>query len=425
MADFGVTSNGFNIKGFDVILRESKNRAIQMFGDDVDLSPTSPLCKILEVTAAEDAELWKRMEDLYYSNFISTASGADLDRLGEDIGVERLYLFAEGTVTFALNNAEPGRTYVLPVKSFYTTEPVYLGGRTLTADVPARAYRRGPEQNIEARSIIGIDPVYQQFHLQLGGSVTVDATNLNKFTGGERMESDEAYRARLLGWPRTMWTKESVRRAVAAVDGVTDVLLFDPLGGVDVSQSYFNLFRFHERMFSRERSLGEPYFFDVIVAHDFVWPWRTQSNVEGVLERVTAAIEQVRPVGIHPNIIQADHIEVGMRARVVIERGYDPQAILASIKERVASDIRQLTLGSDVLYSQVMRAFVEQTGVVDVQNLHLRRYQAAFGRITFGAVPYQSGPIESAPGENLSMGATEIAVFRLDSELIEIEVTAR
>jgi hypothetical protein len=82
-------------------------------------------------------------------------------------------------------------------------------------------------------------------------------------------------------------------------------------------------------------------------------------------------------------------------------------------------------MGGDVLYSQVICAFVDQPGVVDVQNLRLRRCPAAFGRITFGAIPFQTEVIEAPIGENLGMGAREIALFRLDSQLINIEVVPR
>jgi hypothetical protein len=116
---------------------------------------------------------------------------------------------------------------------------------------------------------------------------------------------------------------------------------------------------------------------------------------------------------------------VGVQARVLIERGYDRHALLASIKERLAADIGALKLGGDVLHSQVLCAFVEQPGVVDVQNLRLRRCPAAFGRITFGAVPFQTKVYEGTVGENLVMGPSEVAVFRLDSDLIDVEVIAR
>lgn len=434
MADFGVTEEGFDIKGLDVILSESMNLATQMFGPNVDLTATSPLRKILEVAAAEDAELWKSMEDLYYSNFVSTAVGDNLDLLGQDLGLARQQLFAQGVVTFKINNPLPGRQYLVPMGAvvvtataiaFYTTASLTLSASAPQGDVAVQAFVRGPGGNIAANQITGIDPVYQQIYIILSGTTTIQVTNAQPFTGGEQTESDEDYRARLLGWPRNMWTLESVRSAVLDVPGVIDALLFDPLGGADVSQSFFNLFNFNERLFSGERSIGEPYFFNIIVAHETVWPWQTQGAVTGIYESVSSAVDLVRPIGIHPNIIEADHIEVGVQATVMIEPGQDPQSLLASIKQSIAADIGALKLGSNVLFSQVMRAFVEQPGVVDVQNMHLRRCPPAFGRITFGGVPFQLAVLEAAVGENLVMGPMEIALFGIDSTFSDIEVIAR
>lgn len=432
MADFGVTDTGFNLKGFDVILADSMTRAQQMFGSTIDLTTTSPLRKILEVTSAEDSELWKWMENLYYSNFVSTAFGDNLDLLGEDVGVTRNWLFASGVVTVKIASPATGRSYLLPEgtivvtatpsQTFYTTAPIALNATTPQATVTVQSFDRGPANNIVAGAIVGIDPVYQQLYLTNFGAATVTVQNAQPFRGGERFESDDDYRSRLLGLPRNLWTLERVRSAVLDLNGVIDVLLFDPLGGVDVSQSYFNLFNFNQRLFSSERSVGDAYFFDIVVAHDFAWPWHTTGSVPGIFERVSAAVDLVRPLGIHPNIVEANHINVGVRATVFIQGGYDQQAVLASIKQRLASDIGALKLGANVLYSQVMCAFADQPGVVDVQQLHLRRCPPAFGRITFGAVPYQTLVIEAAIGDNLEMGSTELAVFTPDSDLIDFTV---
>ena len=432
MAGFGVNNEGFNLKGFDIILSESLDRAAQMFGPGIDLTITSPLRKLLEVTSAEDAELWKRMEDVYYSNFVSTALGDNLDLLGEDVGLQRRALFASGDVTMTITNPVPGRNYTIPEgamivtpapqQSFYTTAAVVLSSASPVATVKVQAFERGPQSNLLANSPLEIDPTYKQLYLNTFAAATITLQHTQPLSGGELFESDDEYRNRLLGLPRNIWTLESVRRAILDLSGVIDVLLFDPLGGVDVSQSYFNLFQFNQRLFSRERSIGEPYFFDIVVAHEFVWPWRTTGSVPGIFERVSAAIDRVRPIGIHPHLVEANHIDVGVRAKVIIQGGYDPQALLASIKQRLANDIGALQQGGNVLYSQVICAFVDQPGVVDVQQLHLRRCPPAFGRITFGAVPHQSGIIEVAVGENLVMGATELAVFRSDSDLIDFEV---
>jgi hypothetical protein len=431
MADFGVIDEGFVVKPFDVILAESISRAQTAFGSNVDLTPTSPLRKILEVTAAEDAELWKRMEDLYYGNFLSTAEGDDLNLLGEDVGVPRRQVFATGTVNIKINNPAPGRQYVVPegtvvvtgttpVQAFHTQTAVTLSSTNPQADVAATAFTRGPAGNIAANQITAIDPGYSLVYLANLGPATLTVKNDRPFTGGLDQEPDDAYRGRLLGYPRTIWTLDSVQQAVLDVDGVIDVRLNDRLGGVDVSQSLFNLFAFNERLFSEDRRIGAAYFFDVVVAHEVAWPWHTQGAVTGIYEMVAQAVDRVRPVGIYANIIEANHIEVGVSAKVIVERGSDQGALLAAVKDRLANDIGQLKLGDDVLFSQVVRAFVEQAGVVDVQNVRLRRCPAAFGRITFGPVPFQSGALEMAVGENLVLDPSEIAVFRLDSELIDL-----
>jgi hypothetical protein len=62
---------------------------------------------------------------------------------------------------------------------------------------------------------------------------------------------------------------------------------------------------------------------------------------------------------------------------------------------------------------------------VDVRNLRLRRGPPNFGRLTFGAGRFQAAVIEAAIGENLIMAPAELAVFRRESELIDIEVIAR
>ena len=297
----------------------------------------------------------------------------------------------------------------------------------LTADRPkvtvgVHALTRGLA-DLTAAAIVDIDAAYRAVYFSDFGAATVAVTNPAGLTGGRQPEAGDSYRGRLLGVARNLWTLDAARQAVLEVDGVLDVLLSDPLGGVDVSQSYFDSFTFDQRLFSAERRVGEPYLFDVVVAHEFRWPWNTTGTVPGVYERVSAAIDLVRPPGVHPNIIEADHIDVGVRARVVVQPGHDPAALLTSIRERLARDIGALRLGSDVLYSQVMRAFTEEPAVIDVQRLHLRRFPATFGRITFGEVAHQSGLVEGGMGENLVMGPTELAMFSRDSQLHDVELT--
>jgi hypothetical protein len=432
VTEFGVTPGGFVLKPVDVLLSEAIDRARSVF-PGADLSTTSALRKILETTAAEDSELWKRLEDLYFGNFMSTAIGDALDQLGEDVGVARRLLPSTGTVRITLDDPAPGQRHVLPegtvvvtgepVRAFGTVAPVTLDATTRTADVGVVAFERGLGGDVDAGAIVAVAPAYLAQFLTDAAQFTV--TNRAATTGGTGSEPDESYRNRLLGLARNLWTADAVAQAALGVDGVVDVVLSDPLGGVDISQSYFDLFNFDERAFSSERRAGEPYFFTVVVAHDFRHPWRTVDPVPGIFEQVTAAVDAVRPIGIHANVVEADHIEIGVRATAVIASGSDGAALLSSIRRRLATDIGALRLGGDVLHSQVVRAFVEEPGVLDVQNLHLRRSPAAFGRITFGDVPFQRVLAEAALGENLAMGPTELATFTADGDTLDVTLVVR
>ncbi len=433
MNNFGVTDDGFLVKGIDVILRDAFTRAKTAFGDDVDLTSTSPLRKIIEVAALEDAELWKRLEGAYYATFVSTASGDSLDLLGDDVGLPRRRSPAVGEVTLTLSNGVPGRTYLVgdatallttsvPALTFTTDAAVTLSAAAPTAMMSMTCMTPGAIGNVAASTITAIDPAYLAVYFPDLGTATIAVTNPAPCSGGGLPEADDAYRGRQIGISRSLWTVESVRQAVLDVPGVVDVVISDPLGGADVSQSYFNLFDFGERLFSAERRIGEPYRFDVVVAHDFRWPWQPLGSVPGLEQQTSAAIDTVRPVGIHPNIIEADHIDIGVRARVLVEPGYDAPALLTHITDRIRGEAAGLRLGSNVLSSQVMRAFTDESGVIDVQALHLRRAPAAFGRVTLGGVAYQTAVIEAAIGDNLVMGPTELAVFRADSPLNAIDL---
>lgn len=429
---YGVTPDGYVVKGLDVVLSEAFTRAREAFGPDVDLTPTSPLRKILEVTAQEDAELWKRLEASHYALFASTADGATLDLLGEDAGVDRLALHAVGQVTLTLSGGVPGRSYLVNEATVLATVPggplfttvsaVTLTVGTPVATVGVRALVRGSAGDVAAGAVSAIEAAHAAVYFADLGPATIAVTNAEPTSGGLDAEPDDAYRGRLVGTARTLWTIEAVQQSVLAVDGVIDVLISDPLGGVDVTQSYFGLFDFGRRLFAAERRFGEPYLFDVVVAHEFRWPWETAGPVPGVVDRVRAALDLVRPPGVHPNVIEADHVDVGVRARLVVQPGTDQDALLARATQRIGAETAALRLGGDVLFAQVMRALTTEPGVVDVQAMHLRRGPAVFGRFSLGPVGYRSVAHEAGIGENLEMGPTELAVFRPDSGLNDLEV---
>lgn len=435
MSEFGITKTGFVIKPFADILSDKAARAREIFGEDIDLRSTSALRKILDIASAEDQELWKAMEQLYYSNFISTATGDALNLLGDDVGVQRRFLTARGQVKLKLSGEAPGRIYNFPlgtlvetdppVQSYRTQELVSLSSQNKEAVVGIEATTRGPAGNVAANLVNKVNAAFAQRNLNLG-TAQVQVQNDLPTTGGDVFEDDVSYRDLLLGRPRTLWTLEAVRSAVKSVDGVRDCRLFDPFGGVDVSLSKFNFFLFGTRRFGTQRLLGTPYFFDVLVAIHPGFLWESEGAVTGVKAAVENAMREVRPISIFPNLRLANNVRVGIRASVLIKSGHDRNAITASIKESLERRVNTLGLGNAVLYSEVMCETKEVAGVVDIQQLHLRRCPPLMATITFGkSERFQSEVIELAVGENLPLLPDEIAVFEIDSRLIDLEVTDR
>lgn len=437
--EYGVTPAGFVTKPLGTILEESFAQARQMFGADVDLRSSSPLRKILELCAAEDALLWMRLEDYYYANFIPTANGRQLDRLGYDLGLERRYLYSQGTVKFKLGG-EPkdGCIYVIPLGTvvqtanriqFRTTERLALTKEVPEGEVPAMAVQRGPGGNVNPNEINEVNAEYMRRFFPFppsAGHVQVTVQNPLAFAGGDLMEDDLTFRRRLMDLPRTIWTAEALRQAALDVDGVRDCIVWDPYGGLDRTKHWYGTFKFKERMLTQERDLCSPYFFDLVVAPHLGVVWEGNGDLPGVREEIEAALRDKRPISIFPNILRACEVEIGVKAQVIVRHGFDQNAVLAEVKRRVGEYLFHLEMGDDVLASEVLCAMMDVPGVIDVRGLRLLRCPPRYGRVIFcKQLEFQDEAIEASCGDNIVLDTREIAVFKPDSDLIQLKVQTR
>ncbi|WP_425447724.1 baseplate J/gp47 family protein [Dethiothermospora halolimnae] len=79
MAKFGVTEKGFKRKQYANIISDMETNAKQLFGDNINLSPRSPLGLFLKVVAWELSQSWQVAEDTYHSGFVDTSENNSLD----------------------------------------------------------------------------------------------------------------------------------------------------------------------------------------------------------------------------------------------------------------------------------------------------------------------------------------------------------
>lgn len=86
---YGLTSQGFLPKPYDVIRGEIVEDLKEIFGDNVDTTDDGPLGVLTSIYSEREADLWDLAEQVYHAAYRSGAVGAQLDDLYALIGGER------------------------------------------------------------------------------------------------------------------------------------------------------------------------------------------------------------------------------------------------------------------------------------------------------------------------------------------------
>ncbi len=447
---FGVTRDGFVAKPFARLLAEKLALARSLFGDEVDLSSGSAIRKLLEVTALEDARTWAALATMYDNSFVSSATGEALSRLGEELGLPRPYLEARGKVKLKLTGQLPkgiteveiprgARMLTSGGHHVATDERAVLSSANSEREVAVMAFYPGPEHNLnpaQAGQKIDrwnwLDPMLSQLAeiqaMTNGPQVVIDHTAA--LTGGELRWPDARYRQLLLRAPRSLWTVEALDVAVSLVPGVRQAQIRDGWGGLDINQSIFGNFNFVERLFSRERDLGSPYYFTVLVAPTRAAIW---DGLDGLRASVESAIEDLRPIGIFPSVEPADEVGVGISADLVvsglplpsgssttINQSEPAQALKSRLIERVRRYVDDLRFGEPVRASEVVWAMMNEPGVADVVHLRFLKYPPGFDSVSFKSESPSVEAQEYQPGENVRLQVNQIAVFVDDPSQLTI-----
>ncbi|TMQ07448.1 MAG: hypothetical protein E6J91_35435 [Deltaproteobacteria bacterium] len=443
---YGLTSGGFIPKPFSRILAEKLALSRSLFGVDIDLGSGSALRKILEVSALEDARTWAALAAIYDNQFVATASGEALSRLGEELGLRRPHLEARGTIKLTAQLPSNVSGIALPRGARLLTlgghhvaldEAVVLSPASPVRETQVVAFYPGPEHNLDpgnpqqkilwwnpADPKLAWDPssllsIARSLNPNVAPEALVAIAHTQPLTGGERLWPDARYRDLLLRAPRSIWTVDAIRTAISLVPGVRQVQVRDRIGGVDVDLPIFGTFDFIERLFGAERDLASPYTFDVVVAATDGALW---DGPDGLAVAIDAAIEDLRPIGVLPRVQPADPVYVAIQAQLVVKglplpRGVSGEVINAStaavaLKQRLLARVHAyidgLDFGEPVRFSEVMWVLMNEPGVTDVRNLLL--------------VPSPLAPGRKPPdvGDNVPIKPTQIATFVDTDTLLRI-----
>jgi hypothetical protein len=443
-ADSAVTAAGFVPKPFTRLLAERLTMARAVLGEDLDLTSSSLLRKLLEISALEDARTWAALATMYDNSFVATAAGAALTTLGAELGLPRPYLEATGSVTLTLAGQLPAGTPALHLPAgsrlltpagddVATSTDVVLAAGDSTRAVAVTAFRPGPAGNLDPATTAGpvhphriesfnvLDPKLTD--LVAVRSATAGATDVRiahdqPLIGGDLRWPDERYRALLLGAPRSLWSADGLRVIASLVPGVRQVRVLDTWGGLDVNQSIFGNFAFLERLFSAQRDIASPYFVTLLVAPTDAAIWEGPA---GLRQSVLDAVEDVRPPGIFPAVELGDAVNVSLAADLVIAGVPLPAgsldtvnasppalALKARLSERVRRYITGLTFGQPVRAAEVTAVLMAEPGVQDVRGLTLLRWPVPIGADPGQGVGTDGGPQRLPFGENVTVNSASI-----------------
>ncbi len=218
---FGVTAIGFVKKTLQDITTDKEASARSLFGSDVDLTPTSPLKKFIDITSLEEVRLWEMSETLYDSAYLLFSSGQNLDRVVEIIGVDRKpAVKATGSVTFSGTDGTdiPQGTRVATVEGveFVTDALGTIAAGSVSIAVTANV--AGISGNVAANTVT------QSLDIIFG---VTSVNNPAAMSNGVDRESDAALRDRAPGALAAVGkaTVAALKAAILAITGVTFVAI--------------------------------------------------------------------------------------------------------------------------------------------------------------------------------------------------------
>lgn len=185
-------SNGFHKKTYSELLDEMEAKAKELFGEDTRLASDGFMGVFLKLFAWFLSIVWELAERVYYSAFLSSAEGVQLDRYGSDKGIYR-DIAVESYVTLNFTGIP---NFLIPMEKQFSTESnIYF---MLIENVQMDANGSGSGQAVcMAKGVIGnAAPNTITMQAEPIEEIT-SVTNLEFATGGDDAETDDQYRARI------------------------------------------------------------------------------------------------------------------------------------------------------------------------------------------------------------------------------------
>lgn len=315
-----------------------------------DFTGTSILGQILSAIASVIDEIYTSISTAQQQAYIQTATGSNLDAKGADYGVPRKQATAsQWYFTFSKNTVStqqipiPAGTLITTIPSpgnspitFATNTDSFLGAGTLTVQILATCQTPGSLGNIAPNTLLLIGSA-------VSGIDGVQLTSLTNGTYGTDIETDTAYRARILAAlaSKAQGTIAWYQQTALGVTGVQSVKVNPQGRGSGTVDIY-------------------------IVGSGNSLPSQTLIN------NVQAAIDAGRIITDDAKVFAPTQVTVNRSINIHLASGYDATATTGLVQTAISNYINGLGIGGgslSALYeSQVIKAALGVTGVVNATS---------------------------------------------------------
>lgn len=222
-ANFGLTDQGYLAPSYEELLDSVQDDFLRVFPSDLVLTSNSNAGILSRLIAWREYEQIQAQQQVYYSAFISTATGSALDRLGANVGLPRKVDRPASTPLTIVTDGE----YLIEAGTQFETDDGYIFDLTedvLTAPKDGKWQGTGNAEAEDTGEVTNVEPHTITIVYNPDESI-LSVDNADKASGGQDYEEDPQYRARLImeNANRPSPTVNGVRSALLNVQGVREV----------------------------------------------------------------------------------------------------------------------------------------------------------------------------------------------------------
>lgn len=302
--------------------------------------PGSVARAFAEAISDEVSDLYEAFRFSLNQSNLATASGRNLDLIGDLYGIRRKTVSEEVSNDRRSFNMEffidkvhssdvviPAGTLVYnDVSNFVTKQYSYSLRATVTIQAGSKKAYGRVEPNFSDNAYVAPRNSLTKHNFSGSGGVIVFCNNPKEVYSNANAESDENYRRRIIAYnkARTSGTAESVRFAALAVKGVKDVRIREAMYGIGSC--------------------------DIIIVPE------STSSVQNLPSNILTAINRVKPVGVRFNVSIAEKLETSVNATITLPSGNSSSAVRA-IRNQAALFVKRylnsLSSGDQLSISQL------------------------------------------------------------------------